>query len=158
MPGATVLNVIGGFLFGFLKGTLLSVFAVSIGSGFAFLLSRYFFRDFFLKKSGAKMKKIYGHLRGNEVYYLFAFRLFPFIPLLFTNMIMGLSSIRFSVFFIVSFITLLPHLAIYANIGSQLSQLEDLHGFFRSLSAFCFCPNRSVSSVCQISLQAVEKT
>lgn len=128
LPATAVFNVIGGFLFGFAKGVLLSIFALSIGSGFAFLLTRYFLRDFFIRKGGARMKKAYRHLTNNQIYYLFAFRLFPFTPLFFTNMIMGLSSIRFSVFYIVSFIALLPQLAIYANIGSQLSQLENLHG------------------------------
>ena len=137
-PGTTVFSIIGGFLFGFVKGTVLSVFAVSIGSGVAFLLTRFFLHDFFIKKSGGKMKKIYKQLDKDEVYYLFAFRMFPFIPLFFTNMVMGLSSIRFSVFYIVSFLSLLPVLVIYVNMGSQLSQLEDLQGLVAPNFLFAF--------------------
>ena len=138
LPGTTVLNIIGGFLFGFVKGTVLAIFAISIGSSFAFLLTRFFLRDFFIKRGGVKMKKIHNHLNENEIYYLFAFRLFPFTPLFFTNMIMGLSSIRLSVFYIISFITLLPQLAIYANIGSQISQLEELQGLIEPNLLFAF--------------------
>ena len=138
LPGTTVFSIVGGFLFGFVKGTTLSVFATSIGSGIAFLLTRFFLRNFFIKKGKGKMKKIYKHLNKNEVYYLFFFRMFPFIPLFFTNMVMGLSSIRFSVFYIVSFISLLPMLVIYANMGSQLSQLEGLQGLVAPNFLFAF--------------------
>lgn len=129
IPGVTILHIIGGFLFGFIKGTLISVFAVSLGSCGTFLLTRYFLRDFFIKKEGKKLKKIYNILEKDSIYYLFAFRMFPFIPLFFTNIAMGLSSMKLSVFYIISFLSLLPGLAIYANIGSQLSQLENLQDF-----------------------------
>ena len=138
LPGTTAFNIIGGFLFGFIQGTVLAIFAVSIGCCFAFLITRFFLRDFFIKKGGVKMKKIYGHLKKDEVYYLFAFRLFPFIPLFFTNIVMGLSSIRLSVFYIVSFISLLPAMVIYANMGSQLSQLENLQGLAEPNVLFAF--------------------
>ena len=57
LPGTTVFSISGGFLFGFIKGMLISLFAVSIGSSFAFLITRYFFRDFFLKKRVQNWKK-----------------------------------------------------------------------------------------------------
>lgn len=84
------------------------------------------------------MQKAFSLLEKDDVYYLFAFRLFPFTPLFFTNMIMGLSSIKLSVFYIISFISLLPLLAIYANMGSQLSHLETWEGLmsFEILAAF----------------------
>lgn len=138
LPGTTVFNIIGGFLFGLVKGTLLSIFAITIGSSFAFLLTRFFLRDFFIKKGGAKMKKIYELLKKDEVYYLFAFRLFPFTPLFFTNIVMGLSSIKLSVFYVVSFISLLPLLIVYANMGAQLSELEDLQGLAAPDLLFAF--------------------
>ena len=137
-PGTTVLSIAGGFLFGFVKGLFLSVFAVSIGSCFAFLITRHFLRDFFIRKAGSKLKKIYSHLQKDEVYYLFAFRLFPFTPLFFTNMLMGLTSMRLNVFFIASFIAFLPTLFIYVNMGSQLSQLEDWSGLTQPNLLFAF--------------------
>ncbi len=127
-PGTAVLSIISGFLFGFFKGTLLSLLAVSIGSGTAFLLTRFFLKDFFIKKGGAKMQKIYKILEKDEMYYLFALRLFPFIPLFFTNIAMALSSMSWGAFFAVSFLSLLPSMAIYANMGTQLSYLEDWRG------------------------------
>ena len=138
LPGTTVLSVSGGFLFGFIKGLIISLLAVSIGSCLAFLITRYFLRDFFVKKAGSKLERIYNHLRKDEVYYLFAFRLFPFTPLFFTNMLMGLTSIRLNLFFIVSFIAFLPTLSIYVNMGSQLSRLEDWGGLSDPQLLFAF--------------------
>ena len=138
LPGTTVFNIIGGFLFGFIKGTLISVFAVSLGSCGAFLFTRFFLRDFLIKKGGKKIKKIYNILEKDTAYYLFALRVFPFTPFFFTNITMGLSSIKLSVFYAVSFISLLPGLAVYANIGSQFSKLENLQGFVAPNLLFAF--------------------
>lgn len=138
LPGTSLFSVIGGFLFGFAKGTVLSVFAISIGSSFAFLLTRFFFRNFFIKKGGKKIKKIYEHLNKDEIYYLISFRLFPLTPIFFTNMLMGLGSIKFNVFYIVSFISFLPTTIIYANMGSQLSHLKGLEGLMDPNFLFAF--------------------
>ena len=128
LPGTTVLSAISGFLFGFIQGLLLSVLAVSIGSCCTFLITRKFLSGWFFKKAGSKIKKISKHLEQDEIYYLFAFRLFPFAPLFFTNILMALSSIRLNLFFIVSFMAFLPTLSVYVNMGAQLSRLEDLKG------------------------------
>ena len=138
LPGTTVLSISGGFLFGFVKGLLISLFAVSIGSCFAFLITRYFLRDFFIKKAGSKLERIYNHLKRDEVYYLFAFRLFPFTPLFFTNLLMGLTSMRLNVFLIVSFIAFMPTVFVYVNMGSQLSRLEDWNGLTDPNLIFAF--------------------
>ena len=129
LPGTAVLGVIGGFLFGFIQGLFFSIVSVTLGSSVAFLITRRFFKKWFLKKAGSKINKILKYLHEDEIYYLFAFRLFPFIPFFVTNIFMALSSMSFKLFFIISFIALLPLLAIYVNIGSQLSQLEDWKGF-----------------------------
>ena len=138
LPGTTFFNIIGGFLFGFVQGTLLSIFAISLGSSISFLLVRFFLRDLFIRKGGVKLKKIYENLKNDEIYYLFALRMFPFTPLFFTNLIMGLSSIKLNVFYAISFISLLPGIAIYANMGSQLSQLENLQGLLAPNLLFAF--------------------
>ena len=138
LPGTTVLSISGGFLFGFSQGLFISLFAVSIGSCFAFLITRYFLKDFFIKKAGSKLEKLYSHLEQNEIYYLFAFRLFPFTPLFFTNVLMGLTSMRLNVFFMVSFLAFVPTLFVYVNMGSQLSRLEDWTGFSDPYFLFAF--------------------
>ena len=138
LPGTTVLAVLGGFFFGLVKGVTLSIFAVSLGSSLAFFITRFFLHGFFMKKGGKRMQKIFKFIQQDEIYYLFAFRLFPFTPLFFTNLIMGLSSIKFRAFYVVSFISLLPVVAIYANIGSQISQLETTRGLVEPNILFSF--------------------
>ena len=138
LPGSTILSFIGGFLFGFVKGTLFSVFALSFGSGISFLLFRFFFRDLFIKKGRKKMKRIYMVLKKDEVYYLFAFRMFPFIPLFLATITMGLSSIKFTSFYVISFIAFLPLVGIYVNMGTQISQLEDIQGLMAPNSLIAF--------------------
>ena len=138
LPGTVFFNIIGGFLFGFVKGVALAVFALSIGSSITFLISRFFLRDFFIRKGGDKLNKICEKLKKDEAYYLFALRWFPFVPLFFTNVIMGLGSIKLSVFYVISFLSFLPIVAIYINMGSQLSQLEDLQGLVAPNLLFAF--------------------
>jgi len=130
LPGTASLATVGAFIFDFLKGFLFSLFAVMLGSCFAFIVIRFLLRDFFIqsvKKSKKiyKLNKIYARLKENEIYYFLMFRLFPFAPLAITNIVMGLSPMNFKVFFLVCFLAILPYLLIYAGIGSRLSQLED---------------------------------
>ena len=129
LPGTAFLGVVGGFIFGFLKAFIVSLFAVMLGSSASFLIVRLLLRDFFissLKKSkkALKLNKIYSRLKENEVYYLFMFRLLPITPLAITNIVMGLGEMKFKVFFIICFLTIAPYLIIYIGIGSKLSQLE----------------------------------
>ena len=129
LPGTAFLGAVGGFIFGFVKGFFFSLFAVLLGSCMAFLVVRFLLRDFFLKslkksKKALRLNKIYSRLKENEIYYLFMFRLFPFAPLAITNIVMGLSQMSFKAFFMVCFLTILPYLLIYVDIGSRLFQLE----------------------------------
>ena len=131
LPAALPLSLIGGFLFGFSKGALLSLFSASLGSSLSFLLVRFFLYDFFLKRGGLKVQKLRSRFKKDELYYLFALRTLPFIPSFFTNIVMGLSSIKLTSFYAVSFVAFSPALLIYTNIGSKLSSLESLQGLGR---------------------------
>ena len=126
IPCLSVFGLIGGLMFGFLKGFLLSTVAILLGSCISVLMIRLFFRDFFIKKGGVKLKKMFQRLKKNEVYYLFAFRLFPFTPYALTNIVMGLSTMKIRMFFVISFLTLLPYTLIYNYIGVELSQVNHL--------------------------------
>ncbi|MBC6415288.1 MAG: TVP38/TMEM64 family protein [Bdellovibrionales bacterium] len=142
LPGTAFLGSIGGFVFGFFKGFFVSLTAVVLGSCFAFLVVRFFFRDFFIKSLKKRKKimylnKFYDRLKENEAYYLATFRMFPFSPLAVTNIVMGLGKMRLRIFLFVCFITILPYLLIYVHIGSKLSQLKswnDLYDFNLLLS------------------------
>ena len=128
LPGATVLTLAGGALFGFWLGTLLVSFASTMGATGAFLVSRILLRDFVQKKFGEKLSTINQGVSREGAFYLFTLRLVPVFPFFLINLVMGLTPIRTLTFFFVSQIGMLAGTAAYVNAGTQLSHLESLRG------------------------------
>ncbi|MCB0363098.1 MAG: TVP38/TMEM64 family protein [Bdellovibrionales bacterium] len=128
LPGATVMTLVGGMLFGVLWGTLIVSFASTIGATLAFLASRFLFRDFVQKKFGNKLKAVNEGIQKEGKFYLFTLRLIPAFPFFVINMVMGLTSIKVLTYFVVSQIGMLPGTIVYVNAGTQLSKLENLSG------------------------------
>lgn len=128
LPGATVLGLAAGALFGTLSGTIIISFASTIGATLACLLSRYLLQDWVQKKFGERLNRVNGGIRSEGAFYLFSMRLIPVIPFFIINMVMGLTSMRLWTFYWVSQLGMLPGTAIYVNAGSQLSKLDSLRG------------------------------
>ncbi len=125
IPGATLMTLLGGFLFGNLLGVTLVSFASSIGATFAFLISRYFFGEFFRKKFGRLNKEINEGIEKDGVFYLLSLRLIPIFPFWLVNLSLGLTAMRASLFYIISQIGMLPATLVYVNAGTQLSFIEN---------------------------------
>ena len=150
LPGAVFLGAIGGFIFGFLQAFVLSLVSSMLGFFFTFFMLRFFLRDFFIRslkksKKAKKLNKIYSRLKQDEIFYLSMFRLFPVTPLAITNIVMALGEMKFKVFNLICFLTIVPYLTIYVSIGSKLSQLEgwdDLYdpGLLVSFSCLALLP------------------
>lgn len=128
LPGAAIMTLAGGALFGFLTGLLLISFASSIGATLAFLASRYLFRDAVLSRFGARMKSLDEGVKREGAFYLFALRLVPVFPFFLINLLMGLTSIPARTFYWVSQIGMLAGTAVFVNAGTQLAQLDSLSG------------------------------
>lgn len=128
LPGATILTLLGGALFGLWKGLLLVSFASTIGATLAFLASRYLFADAIQNKFGDKLKVINEGVKKEGGFYLFTMRLIPAFPFFLVNLVMGLTPIKTLTFFFVSQIGMLPGTLVYVNAGTQLAQLESLSG------------------------------
>ncbi len=128
LPGATILTLLGGALFGLLKGTLLVSFASTIGATLAFLASRYLLRDMILNKFGDKLKVINNGVKKEGGFYLFTMRLIPAFPFFLVNLVMGLTPIKTLTYFFVSQIGMLPGTLVYVNAGTQLAQLDSING------------------------------
>lgn len=126
IPGATVLTLAAGALFGFWYGTLFVSFASTAGSCVSFLLARYLFRDAVQKKYHNKLDQINQGLQREGAYYLLALRLFAGAPFFLINLLMGLSKMRFFTFAWVSQVGMLAGTMIYVNAGTQLSKIETL--------------------------------
>lgn len=128
LPGAVILTLAGGAIFGLSKGLLLVSFASSIGATFAFLAARYLFRDAIQKKFGDKLAGINDNIEKDGAFYLFTIRLVPVFPFFLVNLVMGLTKLKTGVFYIVSQLGMLAGTAVFVNAGTQLAQIDSLAG------------------------------
>ncbi|MCK5698016.1 MAG: FAD-dependent oxidoreductase [Gammaproteobacteria bacterium] len=124
IPGASLLTLVAGAIFGFAFGLVLVSFASTIGATLAFLASRFFFRDTVQQHFGHFLKDINQGIEKEGTFYLFTLRLVPIFPFFMINLLMGLSSIKTHTFYWVSQLGMLFGTAIYVNAGTQLAQLD----------------------------------
>lgn len=124
LPGAAVMTLIGGALFGLLAGTLIVSFASSIGATIAFLVSRYLLRDVVQRKWRTKLEAINAGVEREGAYYLFALRLVPAFPFFLVNLAMGLTRMKTATFYGVSQLGMLPGTLLYVYAGTQLGQFR----------------------------------
>lgn len=138
IPGATVITLLGGALFGFWQGLLIISFASTIGATLAFLISRYLLRDWVYNKFEDKLETINKGVEKEGPFYLFSLRLIPIMPFFLINVLFGLTNIKTSHFYIISQIGMLAGTAVYVNAGTQLSKLDSLSGIlsFEILASF----------------------
>jgi len=132
LPGATVLTLAGGAIFGLVTGLILISFASTIGASIAFLVSRYLFRDAVQTRFGASLKAINDGIDKDGPFYLFALRLVPAFPFFVINLVMGLTTLRLWTFFWVSQLGMFAGTVVYINAGTQLAQIESASGIFSS--------------------------
>ena len=128
LPGATVLGLAGGALFGFTVGVLTISFASTIGATLACFFSRYLFRDYVQRKFGDRLEKVNRGIEEEGAFYLFTMRLIPAIPFVVINLVMGLTPIRLRTFYWVSQLGMLPGTMVYVNAGKELGQIDSLSG------------------------------
>ncbi len=128
IPGAAVVTLLGAALFGFWNSLLLVSFASSLGATLAFLSSRFLLRDWVQSKFGSKLQTINRGVEKDGSFYLFSLRLIPVFPFFLINLLMGLTPIKASRFYLVSQIGMLPGTAVYLNAGTQLATIDSLSG------------------------------
>ena len=124
LPGATVMTLLAGALFGFYYGTLIVSFASTIGATLALLTARFLIRDWVETHFSHQTAKINSGLLKEGAYYLLSLRLIPLIPFFVINLAMGLTRIKVSVFYVVSQLGMLPATFIYVNAGRELARLN----------------------------------
>ncbi len=128
IPGATLLTLAAGAIFGLGWGALIVSFAASIGATLAFLASRFLFRDAIQSRFGARLAAINAGVAREGAFYLFALRLVPVFPFFVINLLMGLSSMRTVTYYWVSQLGMLAGTLVYVNAGTQLAQIDSLRG------------------------------
>ncbi|MES1927150.1 FAD-dependent oxidoreductase [Salinisphaera sp. T31B1] len=124
LPGAAVMTLVAGALFGLGWGTLLASFASSIGATLAFLTARFVLRDWVQKQYGQRLKAINRGIEKDGAFYLFTLRLVPVFPFFVINLVMGLTPIRIATFYVVSQIGMLAGTLVYVYAGTQIATIE----------------------------------
>lgn len=128
LPGAAVMTLAGGGLFGLAIGTVVVSFASTVGATLACLVSRLLLRDWVQNKFGDKLATINAGIEKEGAFYLFSLRLVPIFPFFVINLVMGLTPIRLFTFFWVSQIGMLAGTIVYVNAGKALAQIDSLSG------------------------------
>ena len=127
IPGAALLTLLAGALFGLFYGVVLVSFASTLGATFAFLSSRFLLRDYVQNKFIKYLESINQGMAKEGAYYLFILRLIPAIPFFAINLVMGLTKMKTGLFFSVSQIGMLPATFLYVNAGVQLGLIQSIH-------------------------------
>ena len=126
LPGAAVLSLAYGWLFGFWRGLVLVSFASTAGATIAFLMSRFLFRNAIRSRFGERLTAFNEALTREGAFYLFTLRLIPQVPFFIVNLLMGLTPLRTTTFWWVSQLGMLPGTCVYVYAGSSVSSLETL--------------------------------
>ena len=128
LPGAVVLTLAGGALFGFWAALVIISFASTIGATLACLVSRFLLRDWVQNRFGDKLKTINQGIENEGSFYLFTMRLIPVFPFFVINLVMGLTKMPLLTFYWVSQVGMLPGTAVFVNAGKELAKIESASG------------------------------
>lgn len=128
LPGAAILTLAAGALFGLFEGLLVASFASTIGATLAFLVSRYLLRDTIKKRFPERLAAIDSGVEKEGGFYLFTLRLVPIFPFFLINLLMGVTAIKARTFYWVSQVGMLAGTFVFVNAGTQLAQVESLSG------------------------------
>jgi uncharacterized membrane protein YdjX (TVP38/TMEM64 family) len=126
LPGAAVMTLAGGALYGFLPALIVVSFASSIGATLACAAARFVLRGWVQGKFGERLAAINRGVEREGAFYLFTLRLVPIFPFFVINLVFGLTPMRLLTFYWVSQLGMLPGTAVYVNAGTQLGQIQKL--------------------------------
>ncbi len=126
LPGATILTLAGGFLFGTWLGMVYANIGATSGATLAFLLTRYLFRDMVERKFGKRLRAIQQGFTENAFHYLLTLRLIPIFPFFLVNLACGLTRMPLPTYILATAIGIVPGSFVYANAGKQLGTINEM--------------------------------
>lgn len=138
LPGAAVMTLGGGALFGLATGTIVVSFASTIGAVLACLVARFLLRDWIQSRFGEKIEKVNEGIAREGTFYLFTLRLIPIFPFWMINLVLGLTKMPLRTFFWVSQVGMLPGTIVYVNAGKELAKIDSLAGILSPGLIFSF--------------------
>jgi pyruvate/2-oxoglutarate dehydrogenase complex dihydrolipoamide dehydrogenase (E3) component/uncharacterized membrane protein YdjX (TVP38/TMEM64 family) len=125
-PGAAVMTLAGGAIFGVWVGVPVVLISATIGATLAFWMARYLLRDIVQRRFGDRLEAINQGLERDGAFYLFSLRLAPVFPFFLINLLMGLTAMRTGTYFRVSLVGMFAGTAVYVNAGTQLAAITQL--------------------------------
>ena len=148
LPGAAILSIAAGVLFGVPQGTLFVVSGATVGAILAFLVSRTLLRDWTVRKFGARMEGIDRGLRENGFSYLLFLRLVPAFPFFLVNLACGATGLPLRTYALGTLLGILPGSLVFVNAGASLAAIESVRqvasprvlGSFALLGLFALLP------------------
>ncbi len=155
IPGAAIMTLIAGAVFGLLEGLLIVSFASTIGATLAMLVSRVLLRDSIQNRFSDQLKSINAGIEKEGAFYLFTLRLVPVVPFFVINLVMGLTKMPARTFFWVSQVGMLAGTAVFVNAGTQIAKIETLSGIlsptiiasFALLGVFPILAKRTLAAI-----------
>jgi uncharacterized membrane protein YdjX (TVP38/TMEM64 family) len=126
IPGAIVLTLLSGAIFGLMPGLLIVSIASCIGATISFCLSRYLFRDHLIKKWDRRFREIDGKFREHGKMYLFSLRMIPISPFVVINLLMGLTTIKLRSYMWITFVGMMPGTFVYIYAGRKIADISSL--------------------------------
>ena len=126
LPGAAIMTLAGGALFGFWTGLVVVSFASTLGATLACLVARYLLRDWVQARFGDRLAKVNEGVAREGAFYLFSLRLIPVFPFFLINLLMGLTRMPLATYYWVSQLGMLAGTVVYVNAGSQLGRIDSL--------------------------------
>jgi uncharacterized membrane protein YdjX (TVP38/TMEM64 family) len=139
LPGAGILAIAAGSIFGVVWGTIIASFASAIGGSFALLLIRYLFRDIVQYLFAAKLAIVNRRIEQDGAFYLFTLRFIPVFPYFVINLLMALTPIRVTTFYWVTQVGMLAGLAVLVNAGTEIAKINGLADIFSPGLIFSLC-------------------
>ncbi|MEO5954312.1 MAG: TVP38/TMEM64 family protein [Nitrospiraceae bacterium] len=126
LPGAVILTLAGGFLFGSLFGTLFVNLGATTGATLAFLTARYLLRDWVEQKFGKWLGPVQQGFTNNAFSYLMTLRLIPLFPFFVVNLVSGLTRMNVGTYVAATALGIIPGSFVYAYAGRQLGTINSL--------------------------------
>lgn len=134
VPGAVILTLAGGFLFGAVLGTLLTVLGATVGATGVFLFARALFGERALDRFGAPAERLAEGIRANAASYLLVLRLVPLFPFFLVNLVPAFVGVRLPVYMLTTFFGIMPGSFVFSLSGAGLGSILDAGGTLETAS------------------------
>ncbi len=138
LPAAGIMTIISGAIFGLFWGTIIVSFASALGASIAFVVSRFLFRDYVQTRFLTNLKTINTGIERDGAFYLFMLRLIPVFPFFIINVVMGLTPLKLTTFYIVSQVGMLLPSMVFVNAGVQIAKIKSIEDILSLELFFAF--------------------